>query len=218
MRKRMLGRKLTAMVSGVAGVLVLAGAVPASAEPARVLSDFSIGIEFLPDNTTDQCGGPQQQWSNGSDWTEPIRLNTDNRSGGCRLAFSIYDPFGELGGIQFWYNWVAHPGADASQCGPVFGQKAIPVLPFQLFPSHFRIDTDGRQGWCDLTFSMSSRIGRNDVGLEVKFYPDGHVDQCKNATPPDQPRLVTVSQAVTFGVDTDDRVGGCLLSLRLRYL
>jgi hypothetical protein len=144
-------------------------------------------------------------------------LNTDNR-GGCELKFGVLDESDEqiLRGLSIRYSWGPEAGADPTQCLKTADRKRIPTL-YEYDPTRFAgvvdVDTDGRAGWCNLTFAI---VGRSDISLWVKFYPSGEPAQCRGWTPETQPREVTIDTPQTFGIDTDNRVGGCYLSFALR--
>ncbi len=206
-----------ALVAGVlcAGTVALTGS-PAVAAPNRTVEGGpSLGVSFIPEEFNSQCEGPQEQWTDGPNWTVPVRIDADNRPGGCRLAFGVDDPDYDLAGVRLEYEWLPTPGGDAAQCGTVVGRKRIPVTPFGQLSTELRIDTDHRTGYCELTFHVSRRA---DVVLDVQFTGEHNWDQCKGATPVGQPRTATTSQPVTIGIDTDGRAGGCFLSLRVRQV
>jgi hypothetical protein len=203
-----LGVGLLAMVLAVGG-----GATAAEAAQPMVVVPPQVGILFTPTpNNQGQCGGPQQQWAPEATFSAPIRIDTDNRPGGCNLAFGVYDPSGVLAGIGLSYTWVATPGADQGQCGNQ-GAYSVPITQFQVFGPQILDDTDNRAGFCDLTFQMSGPVG---YALDIQFYPDGDSGQCQFGLPQGQFRTVTPGLAVTIGLDTDNRPGGCDLALRLR--
>lgn len=174
----------------------------------------AMGISFYPDGDAGQCGGPTQQWTQSPGWTTPIRFNTDDRSGGCQLAFGIRDPALDFAGLVLTYRWQVSPGGDGGQCGNQ-GEFQVPVTAYQVFGPNVRVNTDDRSGYCNLTFTMS---GRTDIALDIQFWPDGISGQCRNYLPQGQWRSVRPGQPVTIGIDTDDRGGGCQFSLRLRRL
>ena len=206
--RRVLGRSLVALLCGLAAtVLVGTGTTMAAAA-----TPSDIGISFFPDGDPGQCGGPQQQWVVQGDWTNPLRFDTDNRAGGCQLAFGIRDQANNLAGLHVSYQWQASPGGDAGQCGNQ-GTFAFPITPNLVFGPNIRVDTDNRSGWCNLTFSLS---GRTDVALDVQWFADGDAGQCRNALPAGQFRSVLNGVPVTIGDDTDSRAGGCDLLLRFR--
>ncbi|MEI5103853.1 hypothetical protein RB200_41980 [Streptomyces sp. PmtG] len=76
-----------------------------------------------------------------------------------------------------------------------------------------RVDTDGRAGWCDLTFHLA---GRTDIALDVQYWADGDAGQCPGQLPRGQYRSATAGNPVTVSIDADNRPGGCQLELRLR--
>lgn len=171
-----------------------------------------IGISFVPDGDAVQCGGPTQQWVTSPGWTTPIRFNTDNRTGGCQLAFGIRDTALEVAGLTLTYRWQVSPGGDAGQCGNQ-GVFQVPITSFQVFGPMIRLDSDDRSGWCNLTFTIS---GRNDVELDIQLWPDGNAGRCVNYLPQGQYRTVRSGVPVTIGINADGRTGGCQFSLRLR--
>lgn len=172
-----------------------------------------MGISFAPDGDAGQCGNAGEQWVT-SGWTNPIRFDTDNRTGGCQLAFGISDPTLAVAGLVLTYGWHVSPGGDARQCGNQ-GDFQVPVTSYRVFGPAIRVDSDDKSGWCNLTLTMS---GRNDVALDVQFWPDGDAGQCVNYLPQGQYRTVLPGTPVTIGIDTDGRTGGCQFSLRLRRI
>jgi hypothetical protein len=172
-----------------------------------------MGISFTTTGDAGQCGTTGQQWAS-SAWTNPIRFDTDNRSGGCQLAFGISDPTLEFAGLVLSYRWQVTPGGDTRQCGSQ-GEYQVPVTSFRVFGPSIGIDTDDKSGGCNLTFTMS---GRGDVALDIQFWPDGDAAQCLNYLPQGQFRTVRTGTPVTIGINTDGRSGGCQFSLRLRRI
>ncbi|KUN75794.1 hypothetical protein AQJ64_40960 [Streptomyces griseoruber] len=215
-RKLCLTGRLRA-VSGVlaAGALIvgLSGTAAHASETGALTAAAEIGIQFNPDGDAGQCGGTTgQQWGGTPDFTRSIRFDTDNRPGGCQLAFGVYDPDNTLAGASLTYGFQASPGGDAGQCGSQ-GTYRIPIQRFRTFGPSVRVDTDNRSGWCNLTFTVS---GRSDVVLDVQFYADGDGGQCVNALPAGQYRSAFAGSPVTVGIDADGRPGGCQFLLRLR--
>jgi len=199
-------------ITGLSGTAAYAGeAAPQTAAP-------EMGVQFNPDGDPGQCtGATGQQWAASPDWTPSIRIDTDNRSGGCQLAFGIYDPGHAIDGTSITYTFLPSDGGDAGQCGNYQGTYPMPIKPFRTFGQTIRIDTDNRPGYCNLTFTVS---GRDDVGLDVQFYPDGDAGQCgtpdQPPLPKDQYRTAYEGNPVTIPIDTDGRAGGCQLMLRVR--
>lgn len=203
-----------------AGTILIAAAATLSASAAAdAASEPSVGVAWFvtPGGDAGQCGNPTSasQWAVSPDWTSPIRIDTDGRSGGCELSFGIFDPSSLLtGGVN--YTWSVSPGGDANQCGNQ-GTYAMPVnSQFESFGQFIVDDTDNRSGWCNLTFSVSS--GSN-IGLDVQFFadPSGSAGQCVNALPQGSYDTAASGTPVTIMTDTDNRSGGCWLSVRLRH-
>lgn len=214
---RMAGRlRLLAHVLA-AGAFIVAGLSSTAAyatETAPLGAAPQLGIQFNPDGDEGQCGGTTgEQWTASPNWTQAIRFDTDNRPGGCQLAFGVYDPDGTLAGGSISYSLQPSPGGDSGgQCGNYQGTYQMPMLPIPVFGQAVRVDTDGRPGWCNLTFGVTGRIV-----LEVQFYPDGEPGQCPDALPAGQPRYAYAGNPVTVKIDADGRAGGCQLLLRLRH-
>lgn len=164
---------------------------------------------FFADGDGGQCGGRNgTQLVSMENFTEAVRIDTDNRGGGCQQQFGVFDPTGVVSGLALNVNFFAD--GDAGQCGSP-GNHPIPVGPTLAFSSPYRIDTDDRGGGCQQVFSLS---GRNDVGLDIEFLPDGDAGQCGNIGT----FTVTSSNSVAFRLDTDSRGGGCTQRFRLRGL
>lgn len=199
-----LRRRLMTLLCLAAAAMAVAGGTAAAAVPP------SIGISFVPDGNAGQCGGPTQQWVPSPGWSSAIRLDTDNRPGGCQLAFGIQDVAGTFSGLFITYQWFVTPGGDGGQCGNQ-GQFTVPTNAG--FGPNIRVDTDNRSGGCYLVFMLT---GRDDVALDVQFWADGDAGQCGNALPQGQYWTAQSGQAVTILDDTDGRPGGCDLALRLR--
>jgi hypothetical protein len=195
---------------------MLGGAATASAAPTSDGPQF--GFELTDESLNGQCVGPFEQWADLGTWTQAVRIDTDNRPGGCQVRFGVNDPFGDLAGLRLAYKWEVSAGGDGGQCVSQSGSSYvnIPVVPFDVFFARtFRMDTDSRSGWCNLTFRI---IGRADVALDILFEYDGEHAQCVGSTDPglNQFRTVDSTHEQTIGIDTDGRAGGCQLSFRLR--
>lgn len=208
-------RKLTAWACALlaAGTMTMSGAGAATAEPVGVqgLPTF-LGVKLVDEGGNNQCYGASETgtWTTNPNQTSLIRLDTDNRSGGCRLAFGIGDLDGSLAGLDITYRLTPHEGAHAGQCGSNWEPNRIPVGSSFSFGPEIRVDSDSRPGWCDLTFAVS---GRNDVVLDVLFAAENNSKQCLQASDNWQP--VAPGQQLTLGIDTDGRPGGCGFALRL---
>lgn len=208
-------RKLTAWACALltAGAMTVSGAGAASAGPVGVqgLPTF-LGVKLVDEGGNGQCiGSSTGQWTTNPNPTSPIRLDTDNRSGGCQLSFGIGDIDGSLAGLKVTYQLMPHVGSHSGQCGSNWAVNEIPIGSSFTFGPEVRVDSDSRPGWCDLTFAVS---GRNDVLLEVLFKAENGTGQCVDASDAWQP--VPPGRSLTIGIDTDGRAGGCGLSLRLQ--
>ncbi|MGL5829070.1 MAG: DUF1986 domain-containing protein, partial [Angustibacter sp.] len=117
-----------------------------------------------------QCPNAGWQHAPVNSWTQEIRLDTDSRSGACGIWLS-------LGNEADWLrspitvDWAVSAGGDAGQC-PGSSTGDLPVDEGRY--RSFVVDTDGRSGWCDLSFKVTDPT----VAIDVRFYPDGDAGQC----------------------------------------
>lgn len=153
--------------------------------------------------------------------SDAIRMDTDERPGGCTLEWAIIDPPpNTLGGLVISVDW--QPSGDDGQCKGRLGRpRQIPILssiPMSetdiTFSPFIGVDTDDASGGCYMTFSLS---GRTDIALDIWFWPEDDPGQCEPAMRPDSDPLTVVQGApATLFVDTDRRWGGCVQQMRLR--
>jgi hypothetical protein len=207
------------------GSMALLGATGASASAAaapRAAANPEMGIEWFPtpNAASAQCGSPTiaDDWAAAPNWTAPILIDTDNRVGGCELAFGVYDPSQDLNGISIQYSWGVSPGGDAGQCDNP-GTYPVPISEIENFSTLVTDDSDNRAGWCSLTFTVSGALASGgQFGLNIQFYPtpDADAGQCNGYLPEGDYYTATPGSPVTIGLDTDGRGGGCELSLRLQ--
>jgi hypothetical protein len=184
----------------------------------RELHEPRLWMEFTPwdPKGAGQCEGRiGQQFAYMGDWTDPIRIDTDNRPGGCLLRFALQDPESEIAGLQlvFWY--YTAPDSDAGQCEPKVGH-ITPIRATQLDWTHeMKIDTDDRPGGCYQEFSIG---GRGDFVLDVQQWTDGDIGQCPFAKPKGQFNTARGGKALILPLLPDSRPGGCWEAFRLRKL
>jgi hypothetical protein len=177
---------------------------------AADLSDVIIVQRFVADGDPGQCGGAGEKIvSAAEDWSPAIRIDADDRSGGCNHSIGIVDIAGELNGLQIIVDYFGD--GEAGQCGGS-GHRIIPIgrklKNAVMTDPPLRYDTDSRSGGCQQKYTVS---GRNDVGLEIDFRGDDDVTQCQNPGT----YKAFVGQPVQFRIDTDQRFGGCTLKYRL---
>lgn len=228
MKVRNLPRRLVGIMCGVltAAPLMVVTAGPAAAAG----SEF--GVKLRDDSNNGQCvtqGHPGQeisQWVGEGTWTDPLVIDTDNRSGGCQLWFGTNNRDGSLTGLRLRYTFqYGAPGA-TGECPSASSQSVdVPIAPFpfdfRLFQTNpIVIDTDTtRNSYCDLTLDMVGST-RSDIALDVKYRWNGEGGQCHHAFPIDAPDdrfdTVTTSAPLTIGLDTTNGGGACFLSFRLR--
>jgi len=215
MRRPVLGLMLLAV--GVFGSTTAVQSQPAAATSTvdRQSSLVNLGgvlivQEFVADGDAGQCNGGASGLiiSQAASWSPAIRIDTDNRSGGCLYRIGIADLGGALQAAGFGLNMTFIADGDAGQCG---GQGAHPVPinssfnGFQM-TTPIRMDMDDRSGGCQQTWSVTG----SKVAFDINFFGDGDVGQCGNAGSHSAPPNVTLR------LDTDSRSGGCVQSMRLR--
>ncbi|MER7766897.1 hypothetical protein [Kitasatospora sp. NPDC096140] len=208
-------RTTLALLTATTATTATAALLPAPTAHAvpRQPGAVAFGIRFDPDGDPAQCGGRQgDQWHVSGEWSDEIRLDTDDRPGGCRLAFGMFDPQNVLGSVSVRYAWQSAPGTGPGQCGNQ-GDYRIPTSTTdRTFGPAIRIDTDSRPGGCTLTFLVSNT--EHAVTLDIRYAGDGDVTQCGGSLPNDQ-YTASPGHPVALAVDTDNRPGGCRLQLRL---
>lgn len=205
--RRVLGRRVLALLSAVVAIMAIGAGTAMATEPAEIGVSFTVD----PGGDAGQCGGATgQQWSPSPDWTASIRLDTDDRTGGCELAFGILDPQNEFPGLSITYTWVVSPGGESYQCGNYQGQYPMPIN--NGFGQQVRVNTDDGAGYCYLTFQVS---GNSNAELDVQWWADGDASQCGDALPQGEYWSAYAGNPVTIYDDTDSRPGGCDMSLRL---
>lgn len=214
-RTRRLACTLAATGLATAG---LSGTAAHATQAAPQFAAPEIGVQFNPDGDGGQCtGATGQQWAPSPDWTPAIRIDTDNRPGGCQLAFGIHDSDHALDGARISYTFLPSSDDASGQCGNYQGTYPMPIKRIRTFGQPVRIDADNRPGYCNLAFTVS---GRDDVALDVQFYADGDAGQCGSADHPPLPQgqyqTAYDGNPVTISIDTDGRAGGCQFMLRVR--
>jgi hypothetical protein len=217
-----MGRFLPAL-SGAILVAVLAGGVwlyqswapfRAVVPMAVVAVDLSRAIlvqKFMGDGDIGQCNVGaygERILSPVSEWSPFIRVDTDDRAGGCLHSLGILDDGNNLEGLEIAINFFAD--GDAGSCGNS-GFRTIPLsrsLGEVTLTEPMRYDTDSRPGGCQQVYSLK---GRSHVAFQIEFLPDGDPGQCGNAGT----HTVFVGQNAQIRIGTDNRLGGCRLRYRL---
>lgn len=145
------------------------------------------------------------------EWTDKVKIDTDDRDGGCYQKFAIYDPDRELGSLLIQVDFQSD---GIGQCD-LAGKKNIPlnrdIFRGMKWSNRYRIDTDERFGGCTQKFSM---LGGSGYALDIDFSAEDDKTQCGNTGI----STVTKNKSVTLRLDTDDRAGGCFQKFRLRKL
>lgn len=224
---RGLRRKLTTMAFGaIVGALTVVSAPQAGAEPVGPMATAQFGIWFDDHNDNGQCRvvdddpAKERQWVPEGTWTTPIAIDTDSRPGGCDMKFGLNNVDGSLTGLSLNY-WFGPDGT--GQCEGTANGAPVPFFPFPVSYPVFAMDeivinTDNRQGGCELNFVIS---GRDDIALDVKWEYNGDSGQCPGAQlqPATNPTFrVEAGQGLALFLDTDDRGGACFLSFRLMHI
>ena len=128
-------------------------------DPKNVVGESTFLISHYPDGDAGQCGsrvdrqpilrvpripGDESQF----EYSPAIRVDTDNRSGGCQFRIEQTAGFDYAMEMQFW------PDGDAGQCQ---GQLAAPpntVVTGQNKSIEIRHDEDDRSGGCRQAFRI----------------------------------------------------------------
>lgn len=164
--------------------------------------------KFYADGDRGQCSGAftGTEVVKFGQWTSAVRIDTDNRSGGCYQQFGIIDPDNALADLQISVDF--RPNGQGQCDFP--GRRSIPIVrgTSATLSERYRIDTDDRPGGCAQKFLVS---GRSDIGLEIQFVADGDPGQCGNTGT----FTATIWAPVEFRLDTDGRGGGCRQKFRL---
>ncbi len=165
---------------------------------------------FLGDEDKGQCGYEKGDIrASFGKWSRAIYVNTDNRRGGCEYSLALLDPSGAVAGLRLTIT-LSKVGPQP-QCDHT-GEHVVPIsrdAASLVWSPKFRIDTDDREGGCQLAFAIS---GRHDIVLDVEFISDGDPSQCRGAGR----HVVAPIKPAAIEIDTDSRPGGCFLRLRLR--
>jgi hypothetical protein len=176
------------------------------------LADVFLVQEFLGDGDASQCNGAAygRIISSANVFSPAIRIDTDDRSGGCLYRIGIVDTSGILNRVQFRLTMGFYADGDVGQCGNQ-GTWDVPVAASMAnlaFSNTIRMDMDNRGGGCQQVWTVSGP----SVVLDVNFFADGDPGQCGNIGS----HTASQGRPVQIRLDTDNRSGGCLQSLRLR--
>ena len=208
-------RPMSVRLSMMASLIILMSLLGFYPPAATAYTPERLHLWFRPTGDAGQCGGPEKQAVLADTWTQPIRFDTDRRSGGCELGWALEDWRMVFEGLDSRMEWQVSPGGDGGQCGNQ-GMHWIANDLWRGSPSSFiYIDSDDRSGWCNLTFILEDHPY---IGLDIQYWADGHAGQCINTTAPGSFMTARSGQPVTIGINTDSRTGGCQLALRLRWL
>jgi hypothetical protein len=176
------------------------------------LASVSVVQNWVADGDAGQCNaGAYNQFSTpGGSYSQPIRMDTDNRPGGCQYQIGILDPRNVLASKNFKLQLGFFADGDPGQCGGI-GTQDVPVSRNRIvLTTPIRVDTDNRPGACIQRWSLQA----TDIVLDISWTSDGDPGQCGNQGAPH-----TVQNGyVDLRLDMDNRPGGCWQSLRLRAL
>jgi hypothetical protein len=183
---------------------------PLQSEEAELSAEIEpfFFINFFADGDAGQCNGLANgvQATALGDWSQAIRLDTDNRPGGCFQQFAIFDPGHLLDGLVLEVN--IFPDGQAQCDSP--GERIIPISASGIvWSSAYRIDTDNRPGGCQQVFTLE---GRDDIVFDVAFFSDGNSGQCGGIGV----HTVDTSGGAQIRLDMDQRDGGCRQQFNLR--
>ena len=121
------------------------------------LADLFISVSFWGDGDATQCGNPgthdlprlsrDPTRETAADWTPPLKIDTDQRRGGCIERWSLRGRTDVALDIDFV------PDGEAEQCG---NAGAFTVTSETI--AQFRIKTDEQPGGCLLRFRLRSIV------------------------------------------------------------
>jgi hypothetical protein len=208
---RLLAGSAAVMLAFAASTFAQAQPMPAGVQPHPNLNSVSLYEKFVGDADISQCNGRAygKIVTAYDHWSSPIRIDTDNRSGGCLFKLAVIDPHDLLRGwgISLFFE----PTGDPGQCGGI-GAHDVQKVRFegQITSSDtLRFDTDDRPGGCRLRFRVSGR----GPALAIYFVADDTGSgQCGNPGV----QVVQPGEEKSILIDTDQRYGGCVLQFRLR--
>ncbi len=183
--------------------------IPSQKEPQEPLLLHQFNVS--PQGEMGQCNGGFYGIDTApfGAWSKEIRIDTDNRPGGCFQRFSIFDPDHRLKGLELGVEVLS----DNGQCKD-FG-SSYKRVPFShsfenlIWSDPIMIDTDDTPGSCILEFSVH---GRSDIVLETEFRADDRNGQCLNTGK----KAAWLNHPFRIEIDADSRPGGCRQRFRLR--
>jgi hypothetical protein len=212
MRRKILGLGVAVALAVGSSARADPPSVPEGIAADSSLAGISLYEFFEPDGDPGQCNvrahgdivTPYDRWS------APIRIDTDQRAGGCRFNLAVVDPDGRLAN---WHVTMAFQATgDGGQCGNQ-GVQDVQIVRAARFVDNgraVRIDTDDRSGGCLLSFTVRG----NGPRLLVYFVnDDAGAGQCQRER---DTQVVSPGETRSILIDTDRRDGGCLLQFRLR--
>ena len=122
------------------------------------LADLHISVSFWGDGDATQCGNPgthdiprltrEPVRETAADWSQPIKIDTDQRRGGCHQRWALRGRTDVALDIDFV------PDGDAEQCG-----NAGPFTVTGETYAQFRIKTTDQPGGCLVRFRLRSIVG-----------------------------------------------------------
>ena len=122
------------------------------------LTDLIISVSFWGDGDATQCGNPGTHdiprltkdpvRDQPNDWTAPLKIDTDQRRGGCHERWALRGRTDVALDIDFV------PDGEAEQCG-----NAGPFTITGETGAQFRIKTSDQPGGCLLRFRLRSIVG-----------------------------------------------------------
>ncbi|MFA4875502.1 MAG: hypothetical protein WC690_09220, partial [bacterium] len=181
-------------------------AVPSAPTPSRL----SICYRFSPDGDSGQCGGASGVHCTPlNEWSSEIRIDTDDRAGGCEQQFSVRkaNPTPQEKSLRLCVDF--NPDGQ-SQCD----NPGTHCAGLNGWTDTYRIDTDSRPGGCQQGFRLDG--GDPNLVFEVQYRADGDSSQCEL---PEHDIVLYRSEGGDWSpylrIDTDSRSGGCLQKFRI---
>lgn len=122
------------------------------------LTDLVLSVSFWGDGDATQCGNPGTHdiprltrdpvRETAADWSSPIKIDSDQRRGGCHVRWALRGRTDVALDIDFV------PDGEAEQCG-----NAGPFTVTGETGAQFRIKTSDQPGGCLLRFRLRSIVG-----------------------------------------------------------
>jgi len=172
-------------------------------------------ICFKETERSSQCQGPSYTcsgWSSSPAWSQPFRDDTDNRAGGCRYQWRI-EAHAKIN-PNMEYRLCFRETEGSSQCQGI-RSSCTGWSPNPSWTSHFRDDTDNRDGGCRYAWKIESRPPKQKPiqVCRVCFKETEGSSQCQlnrqTCSGWSAPKIKNPDWTLPFRDMTDNGGGGC---------